>query len=373
MTQKLRSFTFLPGVIVILTALASVFAPLGAWGDKRPAPKLNPPTSSRPAPKGMVWIRGGEFYRGVDDENVKGDVGAPAGFDRLEDARAVRKIYVDGFWMDEHEVTNEQFAEFVKATNYVTYAEQKPDPKDFPDYKEILKRKKVTELPPFSIVFKKPAREIDDLWKSGAEHAWFEVRDYASWKHPEGRGSDLRGKEKYPVVQVSWDDALAYCKWAGKRLPTEAEWEFAARGGLDGARYVWGTKLKPDGKWMCNAWQGKFPTLNTKEDGFEGTAPVGSFPANGYGLYDMAGNVWEWCSDYYLDSYYADSPVKNPKGPAASEVRYDPGNAYYVQRGGSFLCAENYCHRYLPGARGKGEQKSGNVHVGFRCVQDFKK
>ncbi len=370
-SRKWVYYSMLGGLVAILIALPFAWDPLVDWlGRNRATPKLNPAEAPGPAPKGMVWVRGGEYYRGIDDDEVLGDKGGPSGFDRLEDARIVRKVYVDGFFMDTHEVTNEQFAEFVKATNYVTYAERKPDPKDFPDYENILKRRKVKELAPFSLVFKTPTEEVANLWAPGAEHSWFEVRDYACWKHPEGKDSTIHGRENYPVVHVCWDDAVAYCKWAGKRLATETEWEFAARGGLDGALYCWGNKLKPDGKWMANTWQGKFPTHNSKEDGHEGASPVGSYPANGYGLHDMAGNVWEWCSDYYLDSYYALSPAENPQGPAASEVRYDPGKGYRVQRGGSFLCAENFCQRYLPGARGKGEQSSGNIHVGFRCVQD---
>jgi formylglycine-generating enzyme required for sulfatase activity len=304
----------------------------------------------------MVWVPGGEFFMGVAKEKV------PGGAARLfRDASPVRKVYVDGFWMDRTEVTNEQFARFVKATGHVTLAERKPDPRDFPG---VPPEKIPAE--PFSIVFEMPkatAENVESL-------SWWKAVQGASWKHPEGPGSDLKGRDKHPVVHVGWDDAVAYCKWAKKRLPTEAEWEFAARGGLDRKLYCWGDERTPNKKWMCNVWQGKFPLKNTAEDGFAGTAPVGSFPANGYGLHDMAGNVWEWCADWYRPDYYEDGPAKNPKGPATSYDPFEPGIPKRVQRGGSFLCADDYCMRYLPGARNKAEPKSPISHTGFRCVQD---
>ncbi|MBI1917545.1 MAG: formylglycine-generating enzyme family protein [Planctomycetes bacterium] len=297
----------------------------------------------------MVWIPGGTFFMGESHERSFGD------------ARPVHEVELDGFWMDATEVTNAQFARFVTETGYVTVAEQQPDPRDFPDVSR-------EELVPFSAKFVPPSREtpIRTL------REWWQPVPGACWHAPEGAASSVKGRENHPVVHVCWEDAVAYAKWAGKRLPTEAEWEYAARGGLDRKRYVWGDELKPGGKWQANIWQGDFPYQDTKEDGFHGTAPVASFPPNGFGLYDMAGNVWEWCADWYRPDYYANSPKKNPPGPAssydASEVGVNPYLPKRVQRGGSFLCSDVYCIRYLPGGRGKGEVKSSMPHVGFRCV-----
>lgn len=309
------------------------------------APKLNPNNAPGAAPEGMTWIPGGEFYMG--DEN-------------FEDAAHIHLVYVDGFWMDKHEVTNAQYAQFVAATKYVTVAEKQPEAKDFPDVP-------AEELKPFSIVFKKPGpRDRVNLQR---HEGWWDLKYGASWQHPEGPGSSIKGRENHPVVHICYTDAAAYCQWAGKRLPTEAEWEFAARGGLDRKTYAWGDELKPGGKWMANIWQGNFPYENTKEDGFEGTAPVGSFPANGYGLRDMSGNVWEWCADWYQPNYYRDSPEKNPQGPISGYDPLEPNTPKRVQRGGSFLCADNYCVRYIVGTRGKGEVTSAASHIGFRCVK----
>jgi formylglycine-generating enzyme required for sulfatase activity len=202
---------------------------------------------------------------------------------------------------------------------------------------------------------------------------WWSYVKGADWRHPEGPGSDLAGREKHPVVQVAWEDAVAYARWAGKRLPTEAEFEFAARGGLAGKKYPWGDELRPDGKWMANIWQGRFPYDNTAEDGYKATAPVGSFPANGYGLYDMSGNVWQWCSDWYRHDYYrrlaaGPRPARNPQGPDDSLDPGEPGVAKRVMRGGSYLCTDQYCTAYEAGARGKGAPDTGTNHVGFRCV-----
>ncbi|MBI3857587.1 MAG: formylglycine-generating enzyme family protein [Planctomycetes bacterium] len=295
----------------------------------------------------MVWIPGGTFRMGSEDPVFAGE------------AEPLHKVTVHGFWMDATEVTNEQFEAFVKATKYVTIAEKTPDPKQFPDVEK-------DKLKPFSAVFTppaadSPARRITDWWKPvyGAD-----------WRHPEGPGSSIAGKEKYPAVHISWVDADAYAKWAGRRLPTEAEWEFAARGGLEGKRYVWGDEFKPGGKPMANTWQGSFPKENTMEDGFRGAAPVGSFPPNGYGLYDMAGNVWEWCSDWYRKDYFRNSPSDNPQGPDSSLDPMEPNAKKRVQKGGSFLCAENYCVRYQVGARHSGEIESAADHIGFRCVKD---
>jgi formylglycine-generating enzyme required for sulfatase activity len=320
--------------------------------------KLNPATPPGPAPDRMVWVPGGEFYMGIAKKQLPQKLPVP---DLFQDAFQVHKVYVDGFWMDRTEVTNEQFAQFVKATGYLTLAERKPDPRDFPG----VPAEKVPREP-FSVVFEMPKPSdtaVEPL-------SWWKVVPGACWQHPEGPASDLKGREKHPVVHVAWQDAVAYAKWAGKRLPTEAEWEFAARGGLDRKLYGWGDEQKPGGKWQCNVWQGKFPVQNTAEDGFVGMAPVASFPANGYGLHDMAGNAWEWCADYYRPDYYEDSPLKNPKGPTSSYDPFDPGIVVRVMRGGSFLCADNYCMRYLPGARNKADPRTTTNHIGFRCVKD---
>ncbi len=296
-----------------------------------------------PGPMPEVWVPGGEFFMGSDEN---------------EDAQPVHLVQVDGFWMDEHEVTNAHFAQFVKATGYVTVAERKPNPKDFPDAP-------ADKLVPGSAVFTPPSEDV-----SLRNHlAWWQYVPGACWKRPEGPDSNLRGRENHPVVHVCWEDAAAYAKWAGKRLPTEAEWEYAARGRHKSKPNVWGDELKPDEKWMTNIWQGKFPRQNTEDDGFRATAPVASFPANDFGLYDMAGNVWEWCADWYRPDYYANSPVHNPKGPKDSFDPTEPGVAKRVQRGGSFLCSDLYCVRYKPGLRGKGAPDSGASHIGFRCVR----
>lgn len=273
------------------------------------------------------------------------------------DALPLHKVILDGFWMDRTEVTNRQFAAFVKATGYLTVAERAPDPKDFPGAPKEL-------LVPGSLVFTPPAGRV-----SLDEHyAWWRYVPGANWKHPEGPASSIDGRDDHPVVHVCWDDAMAYTRWAGKRLPTEAEWEYAARGGLDQKRYVWGDQFRPEGKWQVNNWQGDFPSQNTASDGYVKTAPVGTFPANGFGLVDMAGNVWEWCADWYRPGYNA-TQERDPQGPDSS---YDPAEPQFpkrVQRGGSFLCSDLYCTRYLPGARGKGATDSGTSHTGFRCVR----
>ncbi|WP_422930199.1 SUMF1/EgtB/PvdO family nonheme iron enzyme [Singulisphaera sp. PoT] len=301
-----------------------------------------------PAPEGMVWIPGGSFIMGYDDPTTK-------------DALPVHKVTLDGFFIDRSEVTNKQFAAFVKDTGYLTVAERAPDPKDFPGAPKEL-------LVPGSLVFTPPAGKVS----LENHYIWWSYVPGASWKHPEGPGSNIDGKDDHPVVHVCWDDAAAYCRWAGKRLPTEAEWEYAARGGLDQKRYVWGDKLMPDGKWLVNNWQGDFPSQNTASDGYVKTAPVGTFAPNGYGLSDMAGNVWEWCADWYKPGYDA-SKERDPQGPDSSYDPAEPQIPKRVQRGGSFLCSDLYCTRYLPGARGKGATDSGTNHTGFRCVQTPKR
>jgi sulfatase modifying factor 1 len=298
-----------------------------------------------PAPDGMVWIHSGEFWMGSDD---------------FPDAQPWHRVYVDGFWMDKTEVTNEQFEKFVKATGYVTLAERTPTKEEFPTAPP-------ENLVAGSVVFTPPDKPVP----LNNHYQWWDYVKGANWRHPTGPKSNLQGKEKYPVVHIAFADALAYCKWAGKRLPTEAEFEFAARGGLEKKTYVWGDEFRPGGKWMANTFQGHFPERNTGEDGFVGTAPVGSFPPNGYGLYDMAGNVWEWCSDWYRPDYYKMLPevARNPHGPATSFDPSEPGTQKRVHKGGSFLCTDQYCKRYEPGGRGKGEPDTGTNHLGFRCVK----
>jgi formylglycine-generating enzyme required for sulfatase activity len=302
----------------------------------------DPPGS---APEGMVWIPGGEFWMGVDDQH-------------FPDAQPVHLVRVDGFWMDRTEVTNAMFAEFVQATGYVTVAEKPPDAKDFPGVP-------AEDLVAGAPVFTPPEQDVP----LDRPLSWWRYVPGADWRHPEGPGSTIEGRENHPVVHVCWHDAVAYAQWAGKRLPTEAEWEFAARGGLDRKKYSWGDELRPGGQWQANIWQGRFPRENTQEDGFARTAPVGSFPANGYGLVDMAGNVWEWCSDWYHPEYYRVSPRRNPQGPERSFDPHEPRIPKRVQKGGSFLCSDLYCVRYMPGTRGKGAPDTGQSHVGFRCVR----
>jgi len=334
--------------LAMLTAcLATASGALAYAADPAPThPKLT--SAPSPAPEGMVWIPGGEFWMGSDD---------------FPDARPWHRVYVDGFWMDKTEVTNEQFEKFVKATGYVTVAERAPTKEEFPTAP-------AENLVAGSVVFTPPdhAVSLDDHFQ------WWNYVKGANWRHPTGPKSDINGNEKYPVVHIAYGDAVAYAKWAGKRLPTEAEFEYAARGGLNRKPYVWGDDFRPGGKWMANTFQGHFPEKNTGEDGFTGTAPVGSFPPNGYGLFDMAGNVWEWCSDWYRPDYYqilADKGdvARNPQGPANSFDPSEPGTRKRVHKGGSFLCTDQYCKRYEPGGRGKGEPDTGTNHLGFRCVK----
>ncbi len=332
--------------------------------DEPNAPQVNAKDAPGSAPEGMVWIPGGYFYRGIRATDFQ--EGEPMAIDLFNDARPVHKVYVDGFWMDVTEVTNAQFAKFVEATGYKTSAELPPDPKDFPGYdpKQVPKE-------PISLAFN-PNGPID----LRNHMSWWAPKKGVSWKHPTGPGSSIEGRENHPVTCISYRDALAYCKWAKRRLPTEAEWEFAARGGLHRKRFIWGNEKEPKGNYLANYWQGKFPKENTEADGFYGTSPVKSYKPNKYGLYDMAGNVWEWCSDWYRDDYYSlcalNEVTKNPKGPSSYRVPGGDNFPRRVQRGGSYLCADNYCMRYLPGARGKGDPIMGLPHVGFRCVKDPK-
>jgi formylglycine-generating enzyme required for sulfatase activity len=311
-------------------------------------------------PPGMVWIPGGEFTMGSDAAETK------------MQEKPAHRVLVDGFWMDETDVTNEQFAKFVKATGYVTTAEKKPS------LEEIMKQVPPGTPPPpkemlvpGSVVFTPPDKPVS-LDNPGG---WWKWTPGANWRHPEGPGSSLKGREDHPVVHVSWHDAVAYARWAGKRLPTEAEWEYAARGGLNGKTYVWGNEKFSEDKPQCNIWQGHFPDQNTAKDGYIRTSPVKAFKPNGYGLYDMAGNVWQWCADWYLPETYlrraGEKVVVNPTGPDHSfDPRQRPPER--VHRGGSFLCCDGYCFNYRPSARMGCTPDTGLSHVGFRCVMTRK-
>jgi formylglycine-generating enzyme len=295
--------------------------------------------------EGMVWIPGGKYRRGSD-------------FDAFRDARPIRTIELDGFWMDETPVTNAQFAKFIEATGYITMAERKPDPAKFPEAP-------AENVVPGSICFSPPSEPID----LSDHYKWWKYLPGACWNHPEGPKSNIDQRMDHPVVHVSWDDAMAYAEWAGKRLPTESEWERASRGKRDQSPYVWGDELCPEGKWMANIWQGEFPVTNTAQDGWEGTSPVKAYPANDFGLYDMSGNVWQWCSDWYRPNAYELGPRRNPQGPNSSYDPIEPKEIKRTQRGGSFLCSDDYCSRYRCGGRGKMEVESSIAHAGFRCAR----
>jgi len=306
----------------------------------------------------MVWIPGGEYSMGANDPPDMDDIGMKATFD----ARPIHRVYVDSFYMDKTDVTNAHFEEFVRATGYVTVAERTPRPEDFPGAPP-------EDLVAGSVVFSPP----DHAVPLNNHFQWWTYVKGANWRHPSGPTSNILGKENYPVVHVAYEDAVAYAKWAGKRLPTEAEWEFAARGGLAGKPFVWGDEFRPNGKWMANTHQGHFPNTDTGEDGFIGISPVAHYPPNRYGLYDMAGNVWQWTSDWYRPDYYEQlasmgSVARNPQGPATPFDPAEPTEPKKVHRGGSYLCTDQYCSRYVVGTRGKGEITTGTNHLGFRCV-----
>jgi formylglycine-generating enzyme len=329
----------------------------------RPTPFLPTVENTSPppgtAPPGMVWIPGGEF-----------SMGSEASADALceipgitRDAQPIHRVAVDGFWMDATEVTSEAFAAFVAATGYLTVAERRPDPADFPNAPPEV-------LVPGSTLFVPPDRPVD----LRDARQWWRWAPGADWRHPDGPSSDIGGREKHPVVHVAWEDAAAYAAWAGNRLPTEAEWEFAARGGLTGKLYTWGNEHAPAGAHHANIHQGRFPVTDTAADGFAGIAPVASYRPNAYGLHDMSGNVWEWVADWYRPDYYAALAAAgrvalNPAGPASSFDPSEPGAPKRVQRGGSFLCSDQYCSRYLVGTRGKSEISTASNHVGFRTVR----
>jgi formylglycine-generating enzyme len=313
---------------------------------------VSSPPPGPPPFEDMVWVPGGTFRMGSEEH--------------YPEERPIHRVSVDGFWMDRTPVTNESFQRFVAASRHVTFAEIPPDPADYPGAKKEL-------LHPGSLVFVKPPNPVD----LGNFHNWWKFVLGADWRHPRGPNSTIKGREQHPVVHVAFSDAEAYAAWAGKSLPTEAEWEFAARGGLDGAEYAWGNDLRIDGKLMANFWQGEFPWQNLKEDGFEGTSPVGTFPPNGYGLVDVTGNVWEWTTDWYSPRHPDEKPKAcciplNPRGgdenasmdPRQPEIRIPRK----VIKGGSHLCAPNYCRRYRPAARFPEPIDTSTCHLGFRCI-----
>ena len=322
----------------VLVGLAVTFVALSL----KPA-AFDPLREADTTPPPMVAIPGGTFVMGSDT--------GP------EDERPAHPVTLRPFQMDATEVTNGQYAAFVKATGYVTVAERMPDQNRFPGAR------------PGSAVFQLVAASLDERSWETPHPPWWVYREGANWKRPTGPASTLQGRMNHPAVHIAWEDAAAYAKWAGKRLPTEAEWEYAARGGLDRQEFCWGSAKQGDeGKWFANTFQGTFPSQDLGADGHVGTSPVKSFSPNGYGLFDMSGNVWEWCSDWYRRDYYRTAPAENPTGPESGDL--DGGQPQRVRRGGSFLCAEGYCRRYLPSARDKNPEDSGASHTGFRCVKD---
>ncbi len=312
-----------------------------------------PGEAERVAPaERMRWIPGRTFAMGSEDF--------------YPEERPVHQVAVDGFWMDEHPVTAAEFRRFVRATKYVTVAERPLDPAEYPDALPEL-------LVPGGLVFRASAGPVplDDI------RNWWEYTPGASWKRPGGPGTTINGRDHHPVVQVACEDAEAYAAWAGKELPTEAEWELAARGGLEGAAFAWGDEHMPEGKPLANTWQGEFPWQNLKLDGFEGTSPVGSFPPNGYGLFDMTGNVWEWTADWYVPKRRGRSraraacpPTRRSRHRDESYLLGQPGENIprRVIKGGSHLCAPNYCLRYRPAARQAQMVDTSTAHLGFRCI-----
>lgn len=327
----------------VLSACERSPAPQKAAEAPRACLAALPVPAPAAATAGMVRVKGGTFLQGA----------APA---RREEGPP-RPTTVGDFWIDRTEVTNAQFARFVEATGYVTLAERPLDPKAYPGLSG-------DQLAPSAIVF------VGDRMANPAAGGWWQVTRGADWRHPEGPESSIAGKEDHPVVQIAYEDALAYARWLGRDLPTEAEWEYAARGGLKDAAYTWGDQPLDPREPQANVWQGPFPQVDAGADGYKAqTAPVGCFPANGYGLHDMAGNVWEWTKDWYrpgLDP--ADG--ENPHGPTAAEALYPgtPDEKRRVIKGGSFLCADNFCFRYRPPAREAGPADTGSDHVGFRTV-----
>jgi formylglycine-generating enzyme required for sulfatase activity len=325
-------------------------------------PQTSVLTSAKPdgeAPEGMVWIPGGQFIMGSDHETAA-SVEGPA-----------YQVEVSGFWMDTHEVTNAEFREFVEATGYVTVSER---PVDWEDLKKQLPpgtpKPPDEVLQPGSLIFDPPSHAIPLHDYS----QWWSWKIGANWRHPKGPGSSIEGKDNFPVTHIAYEDAQAYAKWAGKRLPTEAEYEFAAQGGTTGQAFAWGDELTPSGKYLANFFQGDFPHNNVGTDGFTSAAPIKSFPPNDYGLYDIIGNVWEWSSDWYRpDTHAQQSKItvcRNPTGPEQSYDPQEPLTPKRVIKGGSYLCSDQYCSNYRPSARMATAVDSGQEHLGFRCVKD---
>lgn len=372
------------GILTLFTTSVSLIAIVCFWpvtprGKTVPNPRI-PSTAATEAPlitsapqespDGMSWIPGGEYTRGV--EQFPAAIKSSNNPDKIKpDEYPAHQVIVDGFYMDQTEVTNAEFKRFVDATGYVTSAEIAPKREDFIGMVEDVNLIPEENLVPGSICFNenfdktKLVRDVP-LW----EYQLWEYRKGANWKQPEGPGSSIEKRMNDPVVHVTYADALAYCEWAGKRLPTEAEWELAARGGHNDWKYPWGNELTPDGKHMSNVWQGEFPVENTVADGFKRASPVKTFPPNPYGLYDMAGNVWELTSDFYDVEYYKQSPIRNPRGPSKSNDPQEPNIVKRVTRGGSFMCNSNYCTGYRVGARMRNDEDSAAFHQGFRCVVD---
>lgn len=314
------------------------------------------PTSVKAEP--MVWIPGGTFIMGSD-------TGPP-------DETPPHAVAIDGFWMDKTEITNAQFQKFVQATGYVTLAEKQPELRSIQPGSDLQQTAILEEFNQPGSICSLQLKSRNDIDPEKGAYSWWQYVPGADWKHPEGPDSNIFDRMNHPVVHLSWLDAQQYCKWAGKSLPTEAQWEYAARAGRQGNFYPWGNDRNPDGKQLQNIWQGTFPITDTAEDGFATTAPVGTFPANEFGLHDMTGNVWEWCADYYTPDYYFNSPSRNPLGPDRSFDPQEPHIIKRVQRGGSFMCSDQYCIGYRVSARMKGEQDSGAFHTGFRCVVSAK-
>jgi len=336
-------------LIGIIVGSVVVVKTSGPGKSQRPIENLSPISDSTPTDPSltehMVWITGGSFSMGSENGN--------------SDEKPAHTVHFSGFWLDKTEVTNRQFSEFVNDTGYITVAEQPLDPEQFQDVP-------TDHLLPGSLVFSPPEGAVPIQ----NPLLWWKYVAGANWRHPDGPESSIEGKEDYPVVQVCYEDAKAYAKWASKRLPTEAEWEYAARGGLSNNEFSRRNEFHPDQQWMANLWQGDFPNQDDGKDGFTEIAPVGQYASSGFGLFDMAGNVREWCLDWYSDSWYASADIDNPQGPETSHDSRDPKTAKRVQRGGSYLCPQSNSLSYRVSARMKASPDTGQSDVGFRCAKN---